>query len=246
MDDISKLAGYFELHDVSGIRKILADGISSYNTIGDQNILDMFISMYTRSPAFKDCVRALHEYGFQHEDPVLQATLENDPSALQELIRISPDVLHNKYFLRGAYTPLTGVSLLHICAEFDHLECAELLVSEGISVDIAAATDDKGLGGHTPLFHTVNQNGHHSKRMFDFLLENGADPKIGIVGFIWGEGFDWETFIPTVNPISYAMMGLLPQFHRDEKTIYRVVSVLMKKAYGINFQPSNIPNRYLK
>lgn len=30
-----------------------------------------------------------------------------------------------------------------------------------------------------------------------------------VEGIIWGEGYDWETFIPSVNPISYAMMGLL-------------------------------------
>jgi len=41
------------------------------------------------------------------------------------------------------------------------------------------------------------------------------------------------------------MMGLLPQMHRDEKTIAKVVSVLIKAAYGIDYISLNIPNKYL-
>lgn len=54
-----------------------------------------------------------------------------------------------------------------------------------------------------------------------------------------------ETFIPGVNPISYAMMGLLRQFQRTEQQIYEVVSLLFKANYGIDYYPSNIPNKYL-
>ena len=64
-------------------------------------------------------------------------------------------------------------------------------------------------------------------------------------GLIWGKGCDWETLIPSVNPISYAMMGLLPQMHRDEVTISKIVSTLLKHAYGIDYIPKNIPCKYL-
>ena len=53
-----------------------------------------------------------------------------------------------------------------------------------------------------------------------------------------------STLIPAVNPISYAMMGLLPQMNRNE--IVKVVSLLLKVAYGIDYMPINIPNKYLK
>jgi len=52
--------------------------------------------------------------------------------------------------------------------------------------------------------------------------------------------------IPAVNPISYAMMGLLPQMHRGEQTIATVVSTLLKHAYGINYIPQNVPCKYLQ
>ena len=64
-------------------------------------------------------------------------------------------------------------------------------------------------------------------------------------GLIWGKGYEWETLIAAVNPISYAMMGLLRQFQRTEKDIYEVIQILMKAAFGIDYEPINIPNKYL-
>ena len=82
--------------------------------------------------------------------------------------------------------------------------------------------------------------------MLEFLLKKSADLELTVPGLIWGKGYQWETFIPSVNPISYAMMGLVPQMHRNEITIAKTVSVLMKSAYGIDYTPLNIPNAYLK
>ncbi len=78
-----------------------------------------------------------------------------------------------------------------------------------------------------------------------YLLSKSVDLKVTVAGLIWGKGYEWETFIPAVNPISYAMMGLLPQMHRDEATISRVVSLLLKSAYEIDYASSNVPNAYL-
>jgi hypothetical protein len=80
----------------------------------------------------------------------------------------------------------------------------------------------------------------------NFLLSKGADLTITVKGLTWGKGYEWETFIPAVNPISYAMMGLLPQFQRKEVLIYEVVSILLKAAYGIDYSPLNVPNQYLR
>ena len=82
--------------------------------------------------------------------------------------------------------------------------------------------------------------------MLQYLLAQSADLTITIPGLIWGKGYDWETFIPAVNPVNYAMMGLLPQMHRDENTISKTVSLLLKEAFGIDYIPKNVPNRYLQ
>jgi hypothetical protein len=42
------------------------------------------------------------------------------------------------------------------------------------------------------------------------LLGTGAELKKTVPGLIRGKGYPWETLCPAVNPISYAMMGLLP------------------------------------
>jgi hypothetical protein len=82
--------------------------------------------------------------------------------------------------------------------------------------------------------------------MMQLLMQYGADLHFTVAGLIWGKGYDWETFIPSVNPISYAMMGLLRQFQRSEAHIYHVVQLLMQAGYDINYQPGNIPNKYLQ
>jgi len=81
--------------------------------------------------------------------------------------------------------------------------------------------------------------------MLNFLLGHSADLTITVKGLIWGKGYEWETFIPAVNPISYAMMGLLPQMHRKPEIVAGVVSLLIKHAYGIDYTLLNIPNAYL-
>lgn len=79
----------------------------------------------------------------------------------------------------------------------------------------------------------------------DFLLAQGADLSSTGKSLIWGKGYEWETLIPAVNPISYAMMGLLPQMHRNEVTISKTVSTLLKHGFGIDYVSKNVPNKYL-
>ena len=81
--------------------------------------------------------------------------------------------------------------------------------------------------------------------MMKFLVSQSADLTHTVTGLIWGKGYEWETFIPAVNPISYAMMGLLPQFQRTEKDVYEVVHLLMNTAFDVKYKPVNIPNKYL-
>ena len=154
--------------------------------------------------------------------------------------------LDTRYTLRCAFTPLYEATLLHICAEFNHLSCARVLINQGADINAKAGIDENGFGGQSPIFHTVNQNLNHSIDVLHYLLAKSVDLQIKVTGLIWGKGYEWETLIPAVNPISYAMMGLLPQMHRDEKTISKVVSLLLRNAYGIDYIPKNIPNKYLK
>lgn len=235
-----------ELHDVEGIRACFEQGINPNDNFKGKPLIFELISEYTRTLRFKDCVKVFIDYGLTLEDKILEAVLLDDSIRLGIQLKENPAAISTKYNFKAAYTPLYEVTLLHICAEFNHISCAKVLSEFNADIDAKAGIDEYGFGGQTPIFHTVNQNSNQSFEMLNFLLANSADLKLTVPGLIWGKGYDWETLIPAVNPISYAMMGLLPQMHRNEVTIFSIVSLLLKEAYNIDYLPANIPCKYLK
>lgn len=245
MNHLEKIIGEIEIHSVEGIKECFANGLSPNELYNNEPLIHELTSEYLRSPRFKDCVKAFVEYGLQFQDSILLSVLLNDALSLDQQLTAQPGAIHNRYSLRCAFTPLHEVTLLHICAEFNHVACAEVLVKYGSDINAKAGLDEFGFGGHTPIFHTVNQHSNASADMLKFLLSKSADLNITVAGIIWGKGYEWETLVPAVNPISYAMMGLLPQMHRNEETISATVSLLLKQAYGIDYRSSNVPNKYL-
>ncbi len=202
------------------------------------------IEMYFRSDRFVDCLRLL-DRGATLPDAVLAPVLLNDPAALRDAVRRKPSVLQHKTTMACTFSPLVGASLLHVAAEYGHIEVARELLALGAAVDEPAAVDEFGLNGHTPLFHTVNSNANRSANVMELLLDAGANPEIRLNGITWGKGFEWETVCFDVTPISYAQLGLLPQMHRTEMDIYANVKRLLS-ACGRTVPPlNNVPNRYL-
>jgi hypothetical protein len=246
VDYLAKIIGDIEEHSVEGIKECFANGVSPNDHFNNEPLINELTSEYTRTPRFKDCVKTFVDYGLIFEDKALLMVLLDDAQALDRYVNTNPNVANKRYSLRCAYTPLSGVTLLHTCAEFNHVASAEVLVKHGADVNARAEIDENGFGGHTPIFHTVNQNSNNSSDMLNYLLANSADLGIMVRGFIWGKGYPWETFIPSVTPINYAMMGLLPQMHRSESTIAKVISLLLKTAHGINYALPNVPNKYLQ
>jgi Ankyrin repeats (many copies) len=246
MDYLDKIIGEIELHSVEGIKECFARGVNPNDIYHDEPLLYELISEYTRTPRFKDCVKAFVEAGLYFEDKILLSVLLDDANSLETQLKGKPEAIHQRYSLRCAYTPLFEATLLHICAEFNHVPCARVLVDHGADIDAKAGIDDHGFGGQTPIFHTVNQNSNNSSDMLNYLLTLSADVRLTVPGLIWGKGYSWETLIPSVNPVSYAMMGLLPQMHRNEIVIAQVVTLLLKAAYGIEYTPENVPCAYLK
>lgn len=246
MNYLEKIIHDIEEHSVEGIEECFANGISPNDYFNNEPLIYELTSEYLRSSRFRDCVKVFVDHGLHFEDKLLLSILLDDAESLNDQLKISPDGVHKRYTLRCAFTPLYEVTLLHICAEFNHISCARILVDRGADVNAIAGVDEHGFGGQTPIFHTVNQILNHSAEMLHFLLSKSVDLQVTIRGLIWGKGYEWETFIPSVNPISYAMMGLLPQMHRNETVISEVSSLLVKVAYGIDYKTSNVPNQYLK
>jgi hypothetical protein len=247
MPDYKQMLYDIEVHSAGGIRRYFEEGGDPNEIHNGIPLFTMMVEMYTRTPRFKECVQAFIDHGLVFEDEALLAVLIDDSEKLEELVKAARFIVHKTYALfNNTYTPLTGSTLLHFCAEYNCVACAKTLLQYGADINAKAGVDEHGFGGHTPIFHTVNQNSNNSAAMMQFLLDHSADLAITVKGLIWGKGYEWETFIPSVNPISYAMMGFLPQMHRKENTVAETVSLLIKHAYGIDYTPPNIPCAYLK
>lgn len=245
MDNLSEIITCFELHSVEGIKECFVKGVNPNEIVKGKPLIYELINMYSRGPLFKECIKAFEEHGAVFEDKTLLSVLLDDPEALDAQLRVDKEALLRTYTLDCTFTPLYKATLLHLCAEYNHLACAQVLVRHGADINAKAGFDEHGFGGQTPIFHTVNQQANKCIDVMKFLITQKADLTLTIKGLIWGKGYEWETFIPSVNPISYAMMGLLRQFQRTEVQIYEVVSLLMKSRYGTNYAPDNIPNKYL-
>jgi Ankyrin repeats (many copies) len=247
MPDYGQMLYDIEVHSVGGIRRYFEEGGDPNEVHEGVPLFTTMVEMYLRSPRFQQCVSVFMEFGLEFDDSALLAVLSNDANRLEKLIGADPGLVHKTYSrFNNTFTPLTAGTLLHYCAEYNHVPAAKVLIRYGADVNARAGLDENGFGGHTPIFHTVCQILHNSGEMLDYLLALSADLALTVKGFIWGKGYEWETFIPAVNPISYAMMGLLPQMHRDPSTIAKIVSLLMKQAYGIDYTPPNVPNAYLE
>ena len=245
MDYLQKIIIDFEFHSVDGIRDCFKNGVNPNEIVKGKPLIYDLINMYTRGPLFKSCIQAFVDNGLDFEDRVLLSVLSDNAALLDTQLTTDKNAIIKKYSFNCAFTPLYETSLLHICAEYNHLACTKVLVKHGADINSRAGFDENGFGGHTPIFHTVNQDANKSLDVLKFLISMQADLTTTVKGLIWGKGYDWETFIPSVNPISYSMMGLLRQFQRTEAQIYEVVSLLLKASYDIDYFPTNIPNKYL-
>jgi ankyrin repeat protein len=204
VDYLNKIISEIETHSVDGIKECFINGLSPNVYFNNEPLIYELTSEYLRSSRFKDCVKTFVDYGLVFDDKVLLSVLLDDAQSLENKLKDNPEIVGKLYTLRCAFTPLHEATLLHICAEFNHISCAEILVKYGANINAKAGFDENGFGGQTPVFHTVNQILNHSIEMFNFLLSNSADLKTTVTGFVWGKGYEWETLIPSVNPFSYA------------------------------------------
>ncbi|MGI9070619.1 MAG: ankyrin repeat domain-containing protein [Bryobacteraceae bacterium] len=246
MSATDDLLGSFEVHSPEGIRKALDDGASPTEPIRGKKPIYWLIEMYTRSRRFAECVRVMLKSGSVTDDPLLDAVLLDEDASLHRILKSSREDLKRKLYLDCAYTSLKGVSALHVCAEYNSVRCARTLLETGVDVNIRADVDGEGIGGQTPLFHAVNSNHNHCRPMMELMVKAGADLDVRLKGLVWGAGFEWETVVFDVTPLSYAQCGLYAQFHRREGDVYRNIAYLYQRRYGSEPQIRNVPNKYLQ
>ena len=91
----------------------------------------------------------------------------------------------------------------------------------------------------------VGAYGEWDTRLTAWTLLAGARTDVLLPMLTWGRGFDWETTLFDVTPISFAQFGLLPQMHRKDTDIAANVHRLLESANRSTLPLRNIPNRYL-
>jgi hypothetical protein len=239
------LLGAFEEHSPDTIRELLAQGVSPTEPIKGARPIDALIAMYLRSPRFAECLQVMLDAGATIGDPLLQTILLDDDAGLRELIAKSKDILAQTLNPLCAFTSCRKASALHICAEFNSICCARVLLENGADVNARAGQDADGLGGHTPIFHAVNSIFNYCRPVMEILVNAGADLDVRVNALLWGESMTWETIVYDVTPISYAQCGLYRQFHRREEHIYSNIEYLYSKRHGIAPPLRNVPNKYL-
>ena len=246
MANMEDLLEGFELHSPEKIRAAIAAGADAKAPIRGKRPTEWLMEMYLRSGRFVECVRVMLEAGATLDDPVPEAILLDDDMPLRKLLQQEPRSHGRKFHLGCAYTSLHGVSPLHVCAEYNSVKCARALLEAGADVNAHAEFDGKGLGGQTAAFHAVNSNGNCCRLVMELLVDAGADLDVRVKGLVWGMGFEWETTIFDVTPISYAQCGLYFQFHRKEQNVYGNIAYLWRKKYGSEMKVRNVPNKYLE
>lgn len=239
------LLGEFEVHSPEGIRALLAAGVSPTEQVNGKRPIDALIEMYLRSSRFAECLQVMLDAGATVGDPLLETILLDDDAGLRALLALSSEGLQRKLNPLCAFTSCRGVSALHICAEFNSIRCARVLLESGANVNARADQEADGLGGQTPIFHAVNSIFNYCRPMMELLVDAGADLDLRLRSLLWGESMSWETVVHDVTPISYAQCGLYRQFHRREKDIYGNIDYLSLKRYGVKPPLRNVPNKYL-
>ncbi len=165
--------------------------------------VDVVLESDSRKPAAKHEILELYvQHGLELPDtPVmalhrgridlLEAHLRRDPQLLQRTFTheeiFPPELGCHDEVLATQGTPLSGTTLLHMCADFDEIEIARWLLERGMDPDAKAALDSQGFGGHTALFATVVSqpnywmNRTHQPQVAPFtqlLLDHGANPNV--------------------------------------------------------------------
>lgn len=246
MDIEQQFLNAIECHAVEDIRAAFDAGLDPRSTIRDRTLVEWMTEMYTRGPRFTACLQTLLDAGAVIDDPAVRAVLLDDGDTLADLLTARPELLDHRVTMACAFAPLEEATLLHVAAEFGRARAARVLIEMGADLEAGTAVDEHGVGGHTPLFQAVNSNRNHARPVMKLLLDAGARTDVRLHAITWGKGFDWETTIYDVTPISFAQAGLLPQMHRDQTDTYDNIEALLEASNRPVPPRANVPNEYLK
>jgi len=184
--------------------------------------LDYLIAGYVRSPErLSACIDMLLQAGgaTRYNDTAVLALLRGQIDQLTALLDADPNLVHRRFpeldcgQTGGRSLLLQGGTLLHVAAEYGSVAGAALLLDRGADVNARATIDEAGVGGQTPIFHSVTQFDDRGLPVTQLLVERGAalDLRVRIPG-----DYERPDEIVECTPLGYALLfGGAP----DRKTV---------------------------
>ena len=229
--------GPAETQSGSGMAFLLELGAEICDARGDQLApVALLLETYCRNPQGKhQCLELFVQQGIKLPDTPPMAVHRGRMDLLEERLRRDPGLLARTFHHEEIYppelgchadqslalhgTPLASGTLLHLCVDYDEIEIARWLLAHGMDVNVRAAVDAEGFGGHTALFGCVVSQAYRVGLQEDaafarLLLDHGADVNVraslrkrlrfvadeivheyrGVTPLAWGEQFhdqDW-------------------------------------------------------
>jgi hypothetical protein len=154
------------------------------NIRGRGTAADYVIGTYARSPErLSACIDVLLAAGgtTRYNAPGVLEVLRGQLDLVAEQLDADSMLVHRRFpeldcgSTGGRRLLLQGATLLHVAAEFGHVDAARLLLDRGADVNARATADDAGVGGQTAIFHAVTQWEDRGLPMARLLVERGAD-----------------------------------------------------------------------
>jgi hypothetical protein len=199
--------------------------------------LALVLETYSRNSNGKHAIlRRFQKRGYQWEDSPMMAFHCGDQDRLQRHLQNDPQLFHRRFSYREIYppelgcaddnrsglhgTPIGGTTLLHLSIDFDEREIFDWLLDNGADVNAAAAIDEEGFGGHTPLFNAMLSKTYaggrqHTAYMIRRLLAQGAAPdvRVDLRKYLdWRDEPGWH-IAKNVTPLEWA--NSFPENHKD-------------------------------
>jgi hypothetical protein len=188
---------------VTALAFLLEMGAPATDEHGDRLApVAMVLETYSRYPEGKhQCLELLAAQGVTLPDTAPMALHRGRIDLLESRLARDPQLLSRTFSHREIYplelgchedeslalhgTPIAGGTLLHMAVEDDAIDIARWLLARGAGVNVRAAVDADGFGGHTPLFACIVSQAYRCSRQRDasftrLLLDHGADPSVRV------------------------------------------------------------------
>jgi hypothetical protein len=197
--------GPCEALNPAGLGLVLELGASISDGAGDWRApVALLLETYSRNPEGKHrCLEIMAAHGIELPDTPPMAVHRGRLDLLERHVRADLGLLRRTFSHAEIYppllgchddeslaihgTPLGGATLLHMCIDYGEIDIAKWLLDRGMDVNVHAATDAAGFGGHTPIFSAVVSYAYYVRakyavpkpdrdRFAELLVNHGADP----------------------------------------------------------------------